>query len=108
MPVAVHSSLTSVPPFAEPLHWVIVAPLVVAGNGSQLLAMPPPDPTHWFTVAAVAPVLSPTNLFVTLTLQRSVPPPPLIEPLHWLTDVTSVELNLVVMAHAAAGAPAAP
>ncbi len=29
------------PPLAEPLHCVIVAPLVVAGKGSQPVVMPP-------------------------------------------------------------------
>ena len=33
VPVAVQVSPTRVPPLADPLHWVIAAPLVVAGNG---------------------------------------------------------------------------
>lgn len=32
------------PPFAEPLHWVMVAPLVVAGKGSQPVVIPSPEP----------------------------------------------------------------
>ena len=55
VPVAWQVSWTSVPPLAEPLHWVIAAPLVVAGKGVQPVWRPSPDPTHWFTVAAVAP-----------------------------------------------------
>ena len=82
VPEAVHFSWTRVPPLAEPLHWVIVALVVVAGNGSHSLATPSPEPTHWFLVAVVAPGLRPTKLLVTFTLQRSVPPPPLIESLH--------------------------
>lgn len=34
VPVAEQLRLTRVPPLAEPLHWVIVALVVVAGNGS--------------------------------------------------------------------------
>lgn len=82
VPEAVHLKPTSVPPLAEPLHWVIVAPVVVAGNGSQPVVIPPPDPTHWFLVLTDEPGLMPTKLFVTRTLHRSVPPPPLMESLH--------------------------
>ena len=61
VPDASQSRMTRVPPLAEPLHWVIVAPVVVAGNGSQRIVVPippnSPDPTHWLTVAAVAPGL---------------------------------------------------
>ena len=109
VPVAVQVRPTRVPPLAEPLHWVIVAPVVVAGNGSQPVVMPPPEPTHWFTVAAVAPGLRPPKkLFVTLTLQRSVPPPPLIELLHCVTAVTGLVRLVVLTEHAAVGTPAAP
>ena len=108
VPDAVHFSCTRVPPLAEPLHCVIVALVVVAGNGSHSLAMPSPDPTHWFVVAAVAPGLRPTKLLVTLTLQRSVPPPPLIESLHWLTVVTGRFMRQTVVRHEAVGSPAAP
>jgi hypothetical protein len=89
VPVAVQVRPTGevrVKPLAEPLHWVIAAPVIVLGKGSQWIVwptMPPaPEPTHWFTVAAVEPGLTLMKLFVTLTLQRSVPPPPLIESLH--------------------------
>src|SRR3954470_8104963 len=51
-PLAVHVNSTSVPPFADPLHCVMSAPLVVAGKGSHPVVIPPPDPTHWFTVAS--------------------------------------------------------
>ena len=82
VPVAVHFSCTRVPPLAEPLHWVMVALVVLAGKGSHSFAMPSPEPTHWFLVDVDAPAPRPTKLLVTLTLQRSVPPPPLIESLH--------------------------
>jgi hypothetical protein len=108
VPVAVQVSPTRVPPLAEPLHWVIVAPALVAGKGTQPVVMPPPEPTHWSTVAAVAPVLRPMKSFVTWTLQRSVPPPPLIEPLHWVTAVTGSVKEVVVVEQAASGSPAAP
>ena len=86
VPVAVQVSPTRVPPLAVPLHCVIAALVVVAGNGSQLIVWPTiplaPEPTHWFTDAAVDPGLTHTKLLVTLTLQRRVPPPPLMESLH--------------------------
>lgn len=107
MPLAVHFSWTSVPPPAEPLHWVIVAPVVVAGKGSQPTVMLP-EPTHWLTVAAVAPVFMPTKSLVTLTLQRTVAPPPFSPLLHWVTLVTSRLRCHVVTLHEAVGAPAAP
>ena len=108
VPVAVHFSWTRVPPLAEPLHWVMVALVVLAGNGSHSLATPSPDPTHWFLVDVDAPALRPTKLLVTLTLQRSVPPPPLIESLHWLTTVTARLMFQTVVLHDAVGSPAAP
>jgi hypothetical protein len=42
---------------AEPLHCVIAALVVVAGKGEHPVVAP--DPTHWFTVTAVAPGLTP-------------------------------------------------
>ena len=93
---------------AEPLHWVMVAFVVVAGKGSHSLATPSPEPTHWFVVAVDAPGLRPTKLLVTFTLQRSVPPPPLIESLHWLTTVTGRRMFQTVVLHEAVGSPAAP
>jgi hypothetical protein len=104
VPVAVQVEPGTVPPpSADPLHCVIVAPVVLAGVGSQMIMLPAPlqEPTHWFTVAAVAPVLRPMNLLVTTTLQRRVPPPPLIEALHWLTDVTSLVRLLTVVTQGA-------
>ena len=70
--------------------------------------MPPPDPTHWFLVALDEPGLTPTKLFVTRTLQRNVPPLPLMESLHWLTLVTSRFMFQCVVLHDACGSPAAP
>jgi hypothetical protein len=108
VPVAVQFRPTSVPPLAEPLHWVIIAPVVVAGNGLQPVVMPPPEPTHWLTEAAVEPGLRPTNSFVIWALQLSVPPPPLMELLHCVTAVTGVVRTFVLVEQAACGAPAAP
>ena len=108
VPVAVQVRPTSVPPLAEPLHCVIVAPVVLAGKGLQPVVMPPPEPTHWFTVAAVEPGLMPTKSLMTVTLQRSVPPPPLIELLHCVTAVTGLVRLRTVVEHAAVGLPAAP
>ena len=107
-PVAVQFIPTRVPPLAEPLHWVIVAPLVVAGNGLQPVVIPPPEPTHWFTVAPKGLGLTPMKSFVIWALHRMVPPPPLIELLHWLTTVTGPVNDIVVFVHAAVGSPAAP
>ena len=85
---------------AEQLHWVIVAPVVVAGKGLQGSGFPgsggpkglpggPPEPTHWLTVAAVAaPGPFTAMLLVIDTLHVSVPPPPLPELLHCVTEVT--------------------
>jgi hypothetical protein len=108
VPVAVQVRPTRVPPLAEPLHCVIVAPVVVAGNGLQPVVMPPPEPTHWLTEAAVEPGLRPMNSFEIWALQRSVPPPPLMESLHCVTAVTGVVRTFVVVVQAACGAPAAP
>ena len=107
-PRATQVSSTRVPPLAELLHWVIVAFVVVAGNGSQPVVMPPPEPTHWFFVLIVAFEFTPTKLLLTTTLQRSVPPPPLIESLHWVTWVTGEVRIWVVVWQDALGSPAAP
>jgi hypothetical protein len=91
---------TRPPPVAEPLHWVIVAPVVVAGKGVQGSGFPgsggpnglpggPPEPTHWLTVAAVAaPGPFTAMLLVIDTLHVNVPPPPRPELLHCVTEVT--------------------
>lgn len=108
VPVAVQVS-EAPPPLPEPLHWVIVAPVVVAGNGLQIISVPVvTEPTHWFTVTAVTAGLRPTKLFVTTTLHRSVPPPPLIEPSHCVTAVTGSLSGVVVFVHVASGTPAEP
>ena len=72
----------------------MVAPLVVAGDGVHGLgAVPSPSgwlALHWFTVApagAIPPLIA--MLLTTVTLHNSVPPPPLAEPLHWSTTVTT-------------------
>lgn len=74
------------PPLAEPLHCVIVAPAVVA----------------------VAPGLRPMNSLEIWTLQRSVPPPPLIASLHWVTEVTGSIRMVVLVEPATCGSPVAP
>ena len=91
---------------ADPLHCVIVAPAAVAGTHPTV--KPSPEPTHWLTVASIGLGSSATYVFVRLTLHRSVPPPPLIEPLHWTTEVTgSVRIETSTV-HAASGFPAGP
>jgi hypothetical protein len=52
--VTVQSTVALAPPLPEPLHWVTVAPDVVAGNGLQCGVPVVADPTHWSTVAALA------------------------------------------------------
>jgi hypothetical protein len=79
---------------AEPLHWVIAAPVV---DSKGLQPVVPPEPTHWFTVRVSLPGLISVKLFVTDTLHRSVPPPPLAEPSHWMTDVTGAARLVVVV-----------
>ena len=97
------------PPLAEPLHCVMAAPVVFAGYGLQAFTVPVvTDPTHWLTVAAVTDGVKPTKLLVTNTLHRSVPPPPLIEPLHCVTAVTGWLTGLVVLVHEVVGTPAEP
>jgi hypothetical protein len=60
------------------------------------------------TVAAVG-VAVPTMLLTTSTVQVTVPPPPLPEPLHWLTDVTRLEdVTVEELQTMVAGALAAP
>ena len=61
VPVAVQARPTSVPPLAEPLHWVIAA-LVADCNGMHPVVRPPPEPTHWSTVAAASSKLTPLKL----------------------------------------------
>ena len=70
--------------------------------------MPPPEPTHWLTVAAVGLGVTPAKLLVTEALQRTVLPPPLPEELHWVTAVTGCARVVVVLVQLAVGAPAAP
>ena len=48
----------------------------------QPVVMPPPEPTHWSTVAAIGLGVTPTKLLVTEALHLTVPPPPLPELLH--------------------------
>jgi hypothetical protein len=51
--VTVQTTVAPAPPLPEPLHWVTVAPLVVAGKGLQFGVELVADPTHWSTVAAL-------------------------------------------------------
>src|SRR5687768_13849412 len=112
VPLALQIRPTSVPPFAEPLHCVIVAPVVVAGNGSHTIVAPmapdSPDPTHWLTVTAVSFGSISTKLLVTSTLHRRTPPPPLIESLHWVIAVTGSVRSSVTVVQAVSGTPAEP
>ena len=89
------------PPFADPLHWVTVAPVVVAGNGSQSTVPPPPppEPTHWLTVADVtgaAPGVSALMLFVIRTVQVVGCAASLPDALHCRTSVTMSDEVVVV------------
>lgn len=86
------------PRLSELLHWLIAAPLVLAGSGSHALStMPPPssESLHWFTVAPTA-VASPTMLLVTVTVQCIDAPPPLSDELHCEMLVTSSVDDTVV------------
>ncbi len=72
------------PPLPEPLHWVIVAPVVLPiGSHRTVGWIPPPSPDalHWLMVAG-AVVVAPVMLLTMLTLQVTVPPPPLPDPSH--------------------------
>jgi len=71
----------------EPLHCVTAAPLVLL-MGAQSRVVDTPEPTHWLTVAGFG-VVEPVRVLTTLTEHRVLPPPTLIEPLHWETFVTS-------------------
>ena len=97
------------PPLPEPLHWSIVALVVLPfGRHKTVGSVPPPvpDPLHWLTVAGVGDA-APVMLLMTCTLQVTVPPPPLPEPSHCLTWVTSWVDGVVVVVHGRA-ALAAP
>src|SRR5688500_16886139 len=78
------------PPVPELLHWVTVAFVVLAGNGSQTVVgfVPPPvpDSLHWLTVTSVG-VTVPVMLLIMCTVQVTVPPSPLSEPSHGVTVV---------------------
>ncbi len=60
------------PPVPELLHWVMVAPVVLAGNGSQRMvgSVPPPvpDSLHWLTVTGEVSA-SPVMLLMMVTEQ---------------------------------------
>jgi hypothetical protein len=105
VPLATQVIPTKVPPLAEPLHWVMAALTVVAGKGLQPVVMPSPEPTHWLTVTADDPGLTPMKLLVMVTLQRRTAPPPLAEPLHCVTEVTGSLRLVVVVVHACPRAP---
>jgi hypothetical protein len=108
-PVAHCSRIVPPPPFAEPLHCVIAALVVVPRlSHSNVGAVPPPwaDVLHWLTVAALG-VDDPVMLLMMCTLQVTVPPAPLPEPSHCVTDVTSW-VELVAQGVQVGGALAAP
>ncbi|TFC25963.1 hypothetical protein E3O53_06505 [Cryobacterium sp. TMT2-18-3] len=77
------------PPFPALLHCVTVAP-VVFSRGTQSSSVLAPEPTHWLTVAGVA-VVAPVMWLFTVTVQIVLPPPTLIEPLHWVIVWISLE-----------------
>jgi len=65
---------------AEPLHWVIAAPVAVAGKGEHPVVAP--DPTPLVHCDSRRTGLTPMKLLVMTTLQWRAAPPPLAEPLH--------------------------
>jgi hypothetical protein len=91
-PVSVHfTRVDPPPPFPDPLHWVTVAPVVLAtGAHTRIGWVPPPvpEPMHWFTVTPLVAVPA-GMVFTTETLHVTLLPPPTTIPLHWLTVVTN-------------------
>ena len=97
------------PPLPESSHWVMVA-LVVTPIGSQ-------ERGRLGAAALSRPVAlvdggrcgsaAPVMLLTMYTLHSTVPPPPLPDPLHWSTDVTSWSdvVSVVVHGSAAFAAP---
>jgi hypothetical protein len=105
-PVTEQTKPTLVPPLPEPLHWPTVAwdtevtPAVLAGV--QVPGAPVPvitDPTHWYTVAAVIAAGLALKWLEIVTVQTTVPPPPLPEPLHCWTVATGSDDVVVMVAH---------
>jgi len=93
------------PPVPESLHWVTVAFVAFAGNGLQRTvgSVPPPVPAwlHWLTVAGEV-VAWPVMLLTMDTEQVTVPPPPLPEPSHCVTEVTSWFEGVIVVTQVSA------
>ena len=106
-------SPTSVPPLAEPLHWVIVAPDVVAGKGSQTIVVPiapdSPDPTHWFTVDGRRS-RGDAHEIVGDSHAATEEPPSAVDRVVALGDRGDRlgQASLVVTVHVASGTPAEP
>src|ERR1700722_9259629 len=91
-PVSVHCTrVDAPPPFPEPLHWVTVAPLVLAtGAHTRVGWVPPPVPEPMHSLTVTPAVAVPAGMvFTTETLQVTLLPPPKTTPLHWFTVVTS-------------------
>src|SRR5580692_11866955 len=90
-PTVQRTRIVPPPPLPDPLHCVNAA-LVVLPVGSQMSVgcVPPPcaAPLHWLTVAGEVVEL-PTMSFTIPTVQVTVPPPPLPDPLHCVTEVVS-------------------
>jgi hypothetical protein len=88
----VHCSRTvPPPPLPDPLHCVNAALVVLAvGLQTSVGWVPPPWAAllHSFTVAGEVVEL-PMMLLTMATVHVTVPPPPLPDPLHWVTDVVS-------------------
>ena len=98
------------PPVPDPLHWVTVAPVVLATGAQTTVGwVPPPvpDPLHSFTVAPDVDVPLVTSL-VKLTLQTTLLPPPVTIPLHWLIEETSWFDVVTVVVQPAGGARRPP
>ncbi len=119
-PVTVQTNPTLVPPLPEPLHWPTVAAVtdVMPGvlTGVQIAGAPGPvisEPTHWYTVAySVAAVMAsrlPVKWFVIVTVQFTVPPPPLPDPLHcWTVRTGAVSVVVAVVQVSEESGPDAP
>jgi hypothetical protein len=90
--VTVHfTRMVAPPPVPEELHWSMVALVVLPSGAHKTVGcVPPPVPEamHCLIVAGEV-VAEPVMLLMIVTLQVTVPPPPLPEPLHWSTDVVS-------------------
>jgi hypothetical protein len=98
------------PPFPDPLHWVTVAPLVLAAGVHKRVGwVPPPVPEPMHSLTVTPAVAVPAGIvFATETLHVTLLPPPKATPLHWFTVVTSwLDVVAVVVQPKGGSTPAA-